>query len=73
MPLRGTGHPKFVGDEAPYFESLTELDQWASHPHEKLMGVLEYHARPQCAESSNLNRGRLLVKKQKTHAFPYSH
>lgn len=63
MPLQGTGHGKLVGDEAPYFESLAELDQWASRPHEKLMAVLEYHARPQCAESSSNNRGKLLVNK----------
>ncbi|KAG2126232.1 glycoside hydrolase family 85 protein [Suillus clintonianus] len=60
MPLRGTSHGKLVGDEAPYFESLAELDQWASIPHEKLMAVLEYQARPQFAESSN-QRGKLLV------------
>lgn len=60
MPLRGTGHGKLVGDEAPYFKSLAELDQWASLPHEKLMAVLEYQARPQLAESLN-RRGKLLV------------
>lgn len=61
MPLRGTGHGKLVGDEAPYFKSLAELDQWASLPHAKLMAVLEYQARPQLAESLN-QRGKLLVK-----------
>jgi len=71
MPLQGTGHGKFVGDEAPYFESLAELDQWASRPHEKLMAVLEYQARPQ-AESSN-DKGKLLVKKQNSCPFMMSH
>ncbi|KAG1776081.1 glycoside hydrolase family 85 protein [Suillus placidus] len=60
MPLRGTGHGKLVGDEAPYFESLAELDQWASLPHEKLTAVLEYQARPQFSELLN-QRGKLLV------------
>ncbi|KAG2361265.1 glycoside hydrolase family 85 protein [Suillus spraguei] len=59
MPLRGTGHGKLVGDEAPYFESLAELDQWASLPHEKLIAVMEYQARPQFAELLN-RRGKLL-------------
>jgi mannosyl-glycoprotein endo-beta-N-acetylglucosaminidase len=72
MPLRGTGHGKLVGDEAPYFESLAELDQWASLPHEKLMGVLEYQARPQLAESLN-RRGKLLVKKQNSCSSAMPH
>lgn len=72
MPLRGTGHGKLVGDEAPYFESLDELDQWASLPHEKLMAVLEYQARPQFAESLN-RKGKLLVKKQNSCSSTMPH
>ncbi|KAI6040983.1 glycoside hydrolase family 85 protein [Pisolithus marmoratus] len=58
MPLRGVGHSKLVGDEAPFFDSLAELDAWFTQPHPKLAGVFKYQCRP--LEQSD-NRGKLLV------------
>lgn len=61
MPLRGVGHSGLVGDEAPYFDSLAELDAWFTQPRRKLTGVLPYQPRPHIEGQSN-DRGKLLVK-----------
>jgi mannosyl-glycoprotein endo-beta-N-acetylglucosaminidase len=43
MPRRGTPNDyRLVVDEAPYFDSLDDLDKWAAKPTNKLTGVLEY-------------------------------
>lgn len=60
MPLRGVGHSKLVGDEAPFFDSLEDLDAWFTQPHSKLAGVFEYRPRPLVNGQSD-NRGKLLV------------
>lgn len=60
MPLRGVGHSKLVGDEAPFFDSLAELDAWFTQPHSKLAGVFRYQPRPPVKGQSD-NRGKLLV------------
>jgi len=60
MPLRGVGHSRLVGDEAPYFVSLTELDMWFTQPRRKLTGVLPYQPRPHI-EGQSGDRGKLLV------------
>jgi hypothetical protein len=46
MPLVGAGHSlNLVGDEAPYFTSLDELDSWMDKPSRKLRSVLPYTPR----------------------------
>ncbi|KAI6119223.1 glycoside hydrolase family 85 protein [Pisolithus thermaeus] len=60
MPLRGVGHSKLVGDEAPFFDSLADLDAWFTQPHSKLAGVFEYQPRLAVSGQSD-NRGKLLV------------
>ncbi|KAH0839344.1 glycoside hydrolase family 85 protein [Lanmaoa asiatica] len=60
MPLRGEGHSDLVRDEAPYFNSLAELDTWFAQPHDKLSGVLPYQPRPYIDGQSD-SRGKLLV------------
>lgn len=62
MPLRGTGHSKLVGDEAPYFESLADLDVWAATPSKKLGGVLNFQSRgPSRDLLDSEHHGNLLV------------
>jgi mannosyl-glycoprotein endo-beta-N-acetylglucosaminidase len=61
MPLRGTGHSKLVGDDAPYFESLAELDAWAATPSKKLSGVLRFQASRQIDGLDSEHQGKLLV------------
>ncbi|KAH9950117.1 glycosyl hydrolase family 85-domain-containing protein [Amylocystis lapponica] len=63
MPLRGSAHSPRSSDDAPYFRTLADLDEWASTPSAKLNGVLEYRARsPMAAEGlPSDNRGKLLV------------
>ncbi|KAH7921986.1 glycoside hydrolase family 85 protein [Leucogyrophana mollusca] len=56
MPLRGKDHSKLVGDNAPFFESLEELDAWAATPSSKLAGVVGFKP---TKETSN-SRGKLL-------------
>jgi mannosyl-glycoprotein endo-beta-N-acetylglucosaminidase len=63
MPLRGTGHSKLVGDEAPYFESLAELDAWAATASKKLSGVLGFQPNRQIDGLDKEHRGKLLVNK----------
>ncbi|THH17582.1 hypothetical protein EW146_g3251 [Bondarzewia mesenterica] len=46
-------------DEAPYFETLADLDEWADTPREKLRSVLDY--RPRAISASATHRGKLLV------------
>lgn len=60
MPLRGETHSDLVKDEAPYFESLAELDAWFTQPHDKLLGVLPYQPRPRIDDHSD-SRAKLLV------------
>ncbi|KAL4067151.1 glycoside hydrolase family 85 protein [Scleroderma yunnanense] len=60
MPLRGVGHSRLVGDEAPYFDSLAEVDAWFTQPRRKLTGVLHYQPRPHI-EGKSSSRGKLLV------------
>jgi mannosyl-glycoprotein endo-beta-N-acetylglucosaminidase len=44
MPLVGAGHSlNLVGDEAPYFTSLEELDSWMDKPSRKLRSVPPVH------------------------------
>lgn len=61
MPLRGTGHSKLVGDDTPYFESLSELDAWAVTPSKRLNGVLRYSERSSGLGSKH--SGKLLVNR----------
>lgn len=64
MPLRGTGHSKSVGDEAPYFESLADLDSWASAPSKKLGGVLGFQSKGHSRDLLDSDhRGQLLVQR----------
>ncbi|EKM58962.1 glycoside hydrolase family 85 protein [Phanerochaete carnosa HHB-10118-sp] len=60
MPLRGTTHSHLVGNEAPYFQTLQALDDWASTPTAKLTGCLPYIPRSDVQASSE-QRGKLLV------------
>jgi mannosyl-glycoprotein endo-beta-N-acetylglucosaminidase len=60
MPLRGKGHLPLVGDDAPYFQSLAALDDWASTPAQKLAGVLPYKPRSAVIGTSE-HRGKLLA------------
>ena len=62
MPLRGTGHMKLVGNEAPYFESLAELDAWAVAPPKKLTGVLGFQSSRRIEGLELEHRGKLMVK-----------
>jgi hypothetical protein len=60
MPLVGAGHSlNLVGDEAPYFTSLEELDSWMDKPSRKLRSVLPYTPRSRTA--SLPQHGQLLV------------
>ena len=60
MPLVGTGHSlNLVGDEAPYFTSLEELDCWMDKPSEQLQSVLPYTARRRTENGPK--QGQLLV------------
>lgn len=60
MPLVGVGHSlNLVGDEAPYFTSLEELDSWMDKPSRKLRSVLPYAPRSKIASPSQ--QGQLLV------------
>lgn len=60
MPIRGAHHSPLIGDEAPYFKTLQELDEWASTPTVKLTGCLPYRPRSDLHILSE-NRGKLLV------------
>ncbi|KAI0915545.1 hypothetical protein AcV5_003735 [Taiwanofungus camphoratus] len=61
MPLRGATHSKAVRDDAPYFESLADLDEWASKPSAKLSGVMEYRPRRPVKGVDSETRGKLLA------------
>ncbi|KZT74625.1 glycoside hydrolase family 85 protein [Daedalea quercina L-15889] len=64
MPLHGINHNDTARGDAPYFQSLAELDQWAGKPHLKLDGILPYLERPSTITDAALdNRGKLLVNK----------
>jgi len=61
MPLVGAGHSlNLVGDEAPYFTSLEELDSWMDKPSRKLQSVLRYTPRSRIV--SPPQQGQLLVR-----------
>jgi hypothetical protein len=61
MPLAGVGHSlNLVGDEAPYFTSLEELDSWMDKPSKKLRSVLPYTPRSKVV--STPEQGQLLVR-----------
>lgn len=60
MPIRGTQHSSLVGDEAPYFQSLQALDDWASIPTAKLTGCLPYRPRSDL-RGTLAQHGKLLV------------
>lgn len=62
MPLRGSAHSALVGDESPYFVSLSALDNWASTPKQRLSGCLPYIPRSPIPTAPP-NRGRLLVSR----------
>ena len=61
MPLRGEGFGPSVSDEAPYFENLVSLDEWADKEHNKLDGVLAYYPRKAVDGIITGNKGKLLV------------
>lgn len=62
MPLRGSNHSPRVQDEAPFFDTLAELDDWASKPARRLNGIVDYHPRRPEVEGLSENRhGKLLV------------
>jgi hypothetical protein len=58
MPLAGSTHSALSKDDAPYFTTLTELDEWADTHPSKLEGVVPY---PEGVDSSS-QQGRLLVR-----------
>ncbi|EIN04359.1 hypothetical protein PUNSTDRAFT_55625 [Punctularia strigosozonata HHB-11173 SS5] len=60
MPLLGTDHSILVKDEAPFFRSLAELDDWASKPSPKLGAVLPYTPR-RPVPGPQAHQGKLLV------------
>ena len=61
MPLVGVDHSlNLVGDEAPYFTSLEELDSWMDKPSKELRSVLPYTPRSRTASAPK--QGRLLVR-----------
>ncbi|KIP07565.1 glycoside hydrolase family 85 protein [Phlebiopsis gigantea 11061_1 CR5-6] len=60
MPLRGAAHSPLAGDEAPFFRSLADLDEWASKPTAKLTGCLPFKPRPSVSDTAN-HRGKLLA------------
>ncbi|TBU57855.1 hypothetical protein BD310DRAFT_515924 [Dichomitus squalens] len=65
MPIRGANHSPFVSDDAPFFRSLADLDQWAASPSSaihKHYGVLPFTPRSDVEGVSNrVTRGKLLV------------
>ncbi|OSX60714.1 glycoside hydrolase family 85 protein [Postia placenta MAD-698-R-SB12] len=61
MPLRGSNHSPRVQDKAPFFDTLTELDDWASKPARRLNGVVDYHPRRPIEGRSAEQHGKLLV------------
>ncbi|KAI0717576.1 hypothetical protein C8T65DRAFT_112432 [Cerioporus squamosus] len=62
MPVRGSNHSAFISDDAPFFRSLADLDDWAATPAEKLEGVLPYVPRTETEGVSHAaSRGKLLV------------
>ncbi|KAI0078448.1 hypothetical protein K474DRAFT_1706499 [Panus rudis PR-1116 ss-1] len=60
MPLRGSQHTALVSDEAPYFETLSSLDDWADTQSTALDGVVQYRSRRHTGMFSRA-RGKLLV------------
>lgn len=64
MPIRGTTHTQLVSDEAPFFRSLLDLDEWAATPAARLESVLPYV--PRIGEFAGVTnaaaRGKLLVR-----------
>ncbi|KAI0751806.1 glycosyl hydrolase family 85-domain-containing protein [Daedaleopsis nitida] len=60
MPLRGAQHSCLVSDDAPFFRSLAELDEWATNPVPKLEGVLSFTPRSGGETENAINRGKLL-------------
>jgi mannosyl-glycoprotein endo-beta-N-acetylglucosaminidase len=61
MPIIGTGHSNRVNVEAPYFQSLQDLDKWAARPQTLLQGIIPYKTRPQAIDPSVERHGKLLV------------
>ncbi|KDQ49805.1 glycoside hydrolase family 85 protein [Jaapia argillacea MUCL 33604] len=64
MPLFGSGHSTLVSDEAPYFESLRDLDDWTIRSNtasRRLTGVLPYHPRSRVEVTTSESTGKLLV------------
>ncbi|RPD70370.1 hypothetical protein L226DRAFT_230881 [Lentinus tigrinus ALCF2SS1-7] len=62
MPIRGSNHSALIADEAPYFRSLADLDDWAATPTKKLEGVLPYVPRSEAeGVSGSATRGKLLM------------
>ncbi|KAI0689105.1 glycosyl hydrolase family 85-domain-containing protein [Cytidiella melzeri] len=63
MPLRGKDHSSAVGDDAPFFRSLGELDDWAATANftKPLAGVLPYTPRSDAESDNSVGRGKLLV------------
>jgi len=55
MPLLGISQPA----DAPYFDSLSELDSWAARSSKKLAGILQYCARHPIVDGDK--QGKLLV------------
>ena len=67
MPIRGTNHSALISDDAPFFRSLSDLDDWAATPARKLEGVLPYVPRSDAEGVSHAaTRGKLLVNYTKS-------
>lgn len=61
MPLVGVDHSlNLIGDEAPYFTSLEELDSWMDKPCKELRSVLPFTPRSRTVSAPK--QGRLLVR-----------
>ncbi|KAI0640580.1 glycosyl hydrolase family 85-domain-containing protein [Trametes meyenii] len=65
MPIAGINHSSWIGDDAPYFNTLADLDQWAckeAFGSRTLRGVLPYTPRGATEGLSEAdNQGKLLV------------
>ncbi|KAA1478446.1 hypothetical protein DENSPDRAFT_685666 [Dentipellis sp. KUC8613] len=57
MPLRGTQHSPAFQDEAPFFDSLADLDAWSDKAHHTSRGVLPYHP----PDDDGGSKGKLLA------------
>ncbi|CAL1702973.1 unnamed protein product [Somion occarium] len=61
MPLRGSNHSPLVSDEAPYFKTLADLDEWMDKGRPRLNAILPYHPRNPVNGVVSGSKGKLLV------------